>query len=217
MAGHSLARHSSGVMVTKLMAARIATDAGCEMSLQAVTNLTRSRPLRTVGHQHGSFRSLKPADPPCRQTPPRTVRGDRASSLEAAAGGTVRITSNGRWPSASQLPRRGRQGFLPHRLIGRTIQVRLTHPVVRRAVAFWVATMEAFGAPPAVVAGRPCKRADVRRDPPTRELNEEVLPGRAALAIGRLDGQDLERSVAVGADRDRHRSLMTMPVSRTFS
>ncbi|MER9702610.1 glutamate 5-kinase [Mesorhizobium sp. M0146] len=31
MAGHSLARHSSGGMVTKLMAARIAMDAGCQV------------------------------------------------------------------------------------------------------------------------------------------------------------------------------------------
>ncbi|MER9826716.1 glutamate 5-kinase, partial [Mesorhizobium sp. M0115] len=45
MAGHSLARHSSGGMVTKLMAARIATDAGCEM---VIARGDKSYPLAAI-------------------------------------------------------------------------------------------------------------------------------------------------------------------------
>lgn len=45
MAGHSFARHSSGGMVTKLMAARIATDAGCEM---VIASGNKSYPLAAV-------------------------------------------------------------------------------------------------------------------------------------------------------------------------
>ncbi|MER8943588.1 glutamate 5-kinase [Mesorhizobium sp. M0915] len=45
MAGHSLARHSSGGMVTKLMAARIATDAGCEM---VIARGNKSYPLTAI-------------------------------------------------------------------------------------------------------------------------------------------------------------------------
>ncbi|MCV3243828.1 glutamate 5-kinase [Mesorhizobium robiniae] len=45
MAGHSLARHSSGGMVTKLMAARIATDAGCEM---IIARGDKSYPLAAI-------------------------------------------------------------------------------------------------------------------------------------------------------------------------
>lgn len=37
------------------------------------------------------------------------------------------------------------------------------------------------------------------------QAHEEVAPGRAALAIGHLDGQDLAPSVPVDADRDQHR------------
>ncbi|QKC99984.1 glutamate 5-kinase [Mesorhizobium sp. NZP2298] len=45
MAGHSRARHSSGGMVTKLMAARIAMDAGCEM---AIASGNKSYPLAAI-------------------------------------------------------------------------------------------------------------------------------------------------------------------------
>ncbi|OAF06982.1 glutamate 5-kinase [Bradyrhizobium neotropicale] len=45
MAGHSAARHSSGGMVTKLMAARIAMDAGCEM---VIANGNKSYPLAAI-------------------------------------------------------------------------------------------------------------------------------------------------------------------------
>ncbi|MER8421730.1 glutamate 5-kinase [Mesorhizobium sp. M1329] len=45
MAGHSLTRHSSGGMVTKLMAARIATDAGCEM---VIARGNKSYPLAAI-------------------------------------------------------------------------------------------------------------------------------------------------------------------------
>ncbi|WP_287060328.1 hypothetical protein [Mesorhizobium sp.] len=56
MAGHSHACHSSGGMVTKLMAARIAMDAGSACSLREGTRLTRSPPSRTVRHPRRSFR-----------------------------------------------------------------------------------------------------------------------------------------------------------------
>ena len=37
------------------------------------------------------------------------------------------------------------------------------------------------------------------------QAEQEVLPGRAALAVGHLDGEDLAPSVPVDADRDQHR------------
>ncbi|MER9794158.1 glutamate 5-kinase [Mesorhizobium sp. M0213] len=45
MAGHSHARHSSGGMVTKLLAARIAMDAGCEM---VIARGNKSYPLAAM-------------------------------------------------------------------------------------------------------------------------------------------------------------------------
>ncbi|MER9573743.1 hypothetical protein NKI77_31940 [Mesorhizobium opportunistum] len=45
MAAHSPGRHSSGGMVTKLMAARIAMDAGCEM---VIAKGTKPYPLAAV-------------------------------------------------------------------------------------------------------------------------------------------------------------------------
>src|SRR5690606_9982938 len=42
-------------------------------------------------------------------------------------------------------------------------------------------------------------------EPARLELDEDVLPGRAALAIGHLDGQDLAPPVPVNADRDQYR------------
>jgi len=49
------------------------------------------------------------------------------------------------------------------------------------------------------------------------QADEKVPPGRAALAAGHLDGQDLAPSVPVDADRDSTAWLMTTPASRTFS
>lgn len=37
------------------------------------------------------------------------------------------------------------------------------------------------------------------------QSQQDVLPGRAALAAGHLDGQDLPPAVPVDADGDRHR------------
>ena len=37
------------------------------------------------------------------------------------------------------------------------------------------------------------------------QAEEEVLPGRAALAVGHLDREDLAATVPVDADRDQHR------------
>ncbi|MER8509953.1 glutamate 5-kinase [Mesorhizobium sp. M0894] len=45
MAGHSFARHSSGGMVTKLLAARIAMDAGCKM---VIARGNKSYPLAAI-------------------------------------------------------------------------------------------------------------------------------------------------------------------------
>ncbi|KLK89979.1 glutamate 5-kinase [Microvirga vignae] len=45
MAGHSASRHSSGGMVTKLMAARIAMDAGCKM---VIANGNKPYPLTAI-------------------------------------------------------------------------------------------------------------------------------------------------------------------------
>ncbi|MER8451827.1 hypothetical protein NKG60_17860 [Mesorhizobium sp. M1428] len=45
MAGHSFARHSSGGMVTKLLAARIAMDAGCEV---VIARGNKSYPLTAI-------------------------------------------------------------------------------------------------------------------------------------------------------------------------
>ncbi|CCM79863.1 Glutamate 5-kinase 2 [Rhizobium mesoamericanum STM3625] len=45
MAAHSPARHSSGGMITKLMAAKIAMDAGCEM---VIAKGTKSYPLTAI-------------------------------------------------------------------------------------------------------------------------------------------------------------------------
>ena len=36
------------------------------------------------------------------------------------------------------------------------------------------------------------------------QSQQEVLPGRAALAVGHVDGQDLAATVPVDADRDQH-------------
>ncbi|WP_435528499.1 hypothetical protein [Mesorhizobium shangrilense] len=49
------------------------------------------------------------------------------------------------------------------------------HPVVRRAAALSMATMEAFGAPPAIADGR-ANGADERRNPPTGELDNGDWP-----------------------------------------
>ncbi|WP_240547362.1 glutamate 5-kinase [Mesorhizobium tianshanense] len=71
MAGHSPARHGSGGMVTKLMAARIAMDAGCEL---VIAKGHKPHPLAAIENGGPSTWFVKP-------TRGSVPRGDRAYCL----------------------------------------------------------------------------------------------------------------------------------------
>ncbi|WP_292015478.1 IS21 family transposase [Mesorhizobium sp.] len=86
--------------------------------------------------QRGDRRTARgaeqPADAPCRPKPPRTVRGDRAAALKPLPAAPFEYAE---WKSAKVHPDyhvEVEKTFysVPHRLIGRTVEVRLTHRVV---------------------------------------------------------------------------------------
>ncbi|MER9677289.1 glutamate 5-kinase [Mesorhizobium sp. M0208] len=75
MAGHSPSRHGSGGMVTKLKAARIAMDAGCEL---VIANGNKPHPLAAIENGGPSTWFVQPAKE-------SASRGDRANCLAQTA------------------------------------------------------------------------------------------------------------------------------------